>query len=55
MTGQVVGRYHATPACQATAAKYFTPGMLLSATFIHPDRCGAQQERCDGDWSEVGV
>jgi predicted RNA-binding Zn-ribbon protein involved in translation (DUF1610 family) len=48
-TGQLVGRYHA-PRCQAAAAKYFVAklGVVLVATYVHPDRCGENQEHCDG-------
>jgi hypothetical protein len=50
LTGQLLGRYHA--ACQAAAAKYFRPGVLLRATIAHPDRCGDRQEFCDGGLRE---
>jgi hypothetical protein len=52
MTGQVVGHYHARPECQRASAKYITGGVALSVTFIHPDRCGENQEQCDGELSE---
>jgi len=48
LTGQVVGRYHARPGCQGAAAKYLVGGVALAATFVHPDRCGDEQEHCDG-------
>ncbi len=48
MTGQLVGKYHARPDCQEAAITYMTqPGAVLLASFIHPDRCGLDQERCD--------
>jgi hypothetical protein len=51
-TGQVVGYYHARPDCQQAAAKYLTRETVLMATFVHPDRCGDDQEHCDGGLSE---
>jgi hypothetical protein len=53
MTGQVVGHYHTRPDCHQEAAKYLTGGTVLLATFVHPDRCGPDQEHCDGGWSEL--
>jgi hypothetical protein len=50
-TGQVIGRYHA-PGCQDAAARYFVPGVVLVATYVHPARCGPEQEYCDGGLSE---
>jgi hypothetical protein len=52
-TGQVLGRYHARPGCQEGAAKYFERGAALRATIVHPDRCGPEQEKCDGAVGEV--
>jgi hypothetical protein len=51
-TGQVVGHYHA-PTCQGAAVKYFTAGVVLRATYLHPDKCGPKHERCDGGLREV--
>ena len=51
-TGQVVGHYHARPECQAAAVKYIVGGVVLNATFVHPDRCGDDQEHCDGGLTE---
>jgi hypothetical protein len=51
-TGQVVGRYHVRPECQAAAAKYFVPGVVLRGTVYHPPRCGDNLEHCDGGVSE---
>ena len=51
LMGQSLGRYHA-PGCQAAAAKYFEAGAVLRVTIAHPDRCGPDQERCDGGLSE---
>jgi hypothetical protein len=51
MTGQVVGRYHA-PGCQEAAIKYMKGGAVLMANYLHPDRCGPDQEYCDGGVSE---
>jgi len=53
MTGQKVGHYHARPECQEAALKYLTSGAMLMATFVHPDRCGPDQERCDAELSEA--
>ena len=54
LTGQKVGRYHARPRCQESAIGYMTqPGVVLLATFVHPSRCGPQQEFCDGELSEA--
>ena len=50
LTGQSLSRYHA--ACQVAAAKYFEAGAVLRVTIAHPDRCGPDQERCDGGLSE---
>jgi hypothetical protein len=52
LTGQEVGRYHARPGCKEKAVKYLTSGTVLAATFLHPDRCGPNQERCDAGLSE---
>ena len=52
MTGQVVGHYHARLECQGAAAKYLVGGVALSATFVHPDRCGDDQEHCNGGLPE---
>jgi hypothetical protein len=52
-TGQKVGHYHARPDCQESAVEYMQqPGAVLMATFVHPDRCGPDQECCDGGVSE---
>jgi hypothetical protein len=51
-TGQVVGRYHARPDCQAAAGKYIVPGVVLRGTFYHPERCGDDLEFCDAGLSE---
>jgi hypothetical protein len=51
-TGQVVGHYHARLDCQGAAAKYLVEGAVLRATFVHPDRCGDNQDHCDGGLSE---
>jgi len=51
-TGQVVGHYHARPGCQGAAAKYITDGAVLQVSFVHPDRCGDEQEYCDGGLPE---
>lgn len=51
-TGQVVGRYHTRPECQAAAAKYMVAGVVLRGTVYHPKRCGADMEQCDGGVSE---
>jgi hypothetical protein len=56
MTGQVVGHYHAGERkqdCQRVAVKYLVGGALLMATFVHPDRCGSNQDLCDGGLSEA--
>jgi hypothetical protein len=55
-TGQVLGHYHAGAAwdeCMAQAGKYISRGAALQATFIHPDRCGDEQEHCDAGLSEL--
>ena len=52
LTGQAIGLYHARPHCQAAAAKYFAPGVVLRGTIAHPERCGPDLERCDGGLSE---
>jgi hypothetical protein len=52
-TGQLVGRYHVRRECQAAATKYFEPGVVLSATYYHPYRCGPNQEHCDAGAFEV--
>ena len=52
LSGQEVGRYHARGACQEAAVKYLTGGAVLAATFVHPLRCGDNQERCDAGLSE---
>jgi hypothetical protein len=52
LTGQLVGKYHARPDCQEAASKYMMqPGTVLFASFIHPNRCGPDQERCAGGLS----
>ncbi len=51
-TGQVLGRYHAAT-CQHSASKYFAPGVVCEATYLHPERCGENQERCDSGIFEV--
>ena len=51
-TGQQIGRYHA-PACQGAALKYLTRGGgMFGLTYLHPDRCGPDQELCDGGLGE---
>jgi hypothetical protein len=50
--GQIVGRYHARPDCQAAAARYIVPGVVLHGTFYHPEKCGDDLELCDGGLSE---
>ena len=52
LTGQEVGRYHARPGCQDAIHKYIAGGAVLSVTFVHPDRCGGDQEHCDGGLPE---
>lgn len=47
-TGQIVGQYHARPSCQAAAAKYIVPGVVLRGTYYHPPKCGDDLEHCDG-------
>jgi hypothetical protein len=51
-SGQLVGRYHTRPACQEAATKYLTRGTVLVASFIHPDRCGPNQQYCDAGLTE---
>ena len=51
MTGQLIGKYHV--ACQTAASRYLEPGVVLSATYHHPSRCGPDQERCDAGVFEV--
>jgi hypothetical protein len=51
VTGQELGRYHV--GCQDAARKYVEPGAVLKATYLHPDRCGPDQERCDGGLREA--
>ena len=47
-TGQQIGHYHA-PGCQGAALKYLmNGGGVFRMTYLHPDRCGPEQERCDG-------
>jgi hypothetical protein len=56
LTGQLLGRYHAgigQGRCMAAAAKYVQPGAVTMATFLHPDRCGDDQENCDAGLLEV--
>lgn len=51
LTGQLIGRYHAGvgwDGCMTAAGKYVRSGVVLVATFVHPDRCGPDQEHCDG-------
>lgn len=55
LTGQAIGLYHARPACQEGAARYFVGGAVLRATIAHPERCGPDQEHCDGGLSEVAA
>ena len=52
LTGQVIGHYHARPDCQGAATKYLRSGAVIMATFVHPDRCGPEQEHCDAGLSE---
>lgn len=53
LTGQRVGHYHAVPRCQESAVRYMmSPGAVLRASFVHPHRCGPDQEYCDGGLSE---
>jgi hypothetical protein len=54
-TGQLIGRYHA-PRCQSAAVKYLGSDVgtdVFLANFIHPARCGPEQELCDGGVFEV--
>jgi hypothetical protein len=51
-TGQILGRYHAAT-CQHSATEYFVPGMVTEVVYVHPDRCGENQEECDGGAFEV--
>jgi hypothetical protein len=53
-TGQVIGRYHTRPGCQAQASKYFEPGAVLRFSVVHPGRCGDDFEACDGGLLENG-
>lgn len=53
-SGQLIGRYHAVwGECVAQATKYFVAGAVVQATFVHPDRCGDEQEHCDAGLAEV--
>lgn len=52
-TRQVIGRYHVRPECRDAASRYFRPGVAIGATFVHPDRCGPNQESCDAGAFEV--
>ena len=55
LTGQLVGVYHCGlgfEACQAKAAKYSRPGVVLRMSFVHPHRCGPNQTLCDAGLSE---
>lgn len=52
-TRQVLGRYHVRPECRDAASRYFRPGVAVGATFLHPSRCGHEQENCDGGIFEV--
>jgi hypothetical protein len=47
-TNQLIGRYHARPGCRDAATKYFERGVVLRLGIVHPDRCGPEQENCDG-------
>jgi len=52
-TGQVIGHYHAHQDCMVGASKYFYgKGAALRASFIHPDKCGENQQHCDAGLSE---
>ncbi len=56
LTGQLLGRYHAGIGwgrCMEAGAKYVQPGAVTLASFIHPDRCGDDQEHCDAGLSEL--
>jgi hypothetical protein len=53
VTGQIVGRYHARPECQAAAATYFVAGAVLRGTYYHPPKCSAELELCDGGLPEA--
>ena len=56
LTGQLLGVYHAGlswGSCQARAAKYTRPGVVLRVSFVHPDRCGPEQEHCDAGLAEA--
>lgn len=58
LTGQVLGHYHTGPAwpkCAPRAASYLGEGAVLQASFVHPDRCGEQQEHCEAGLSEEQV
>jgi hypothetical protein len=51
-TGQIVGKYHTRPECQTAATKYLSRGVVLLCTYLHPNRCGEDQEFCDGGLRE---
>jgi hypothetical protein len=44
--------YHTRPSCQQAAAKYLVAGSVLMSTFLHPPRCGDDQQFCDVGLSE---
>ncbi len=51
LTGQHIGKYHAGVGwgdCMTQAGKYAQRGTVLMGTFVHPNRCGENQEHCDG-------
>jgi hypothetical protein len=51
LTRQLIGRYHAGEGlgeCMAAAGKYAQRGTVLMGTFVHPHRCGENQEHCNG-------
>ncbi len=53
--GQLIGRYHTSEGwgeCTAAAGKYAQRGTVLLGTFVHPRKCGREQEHCDGGLSE---
>jgi len=54
-TGQLIGRYHARPACQLEAAKYVERGVALRFSVVHPARCGDDFEECDGGLLEASA
>jgi hypothetical protein len=54
LTSQIIGCYHSRPGCQEVATKYLPSGTVLSATVVHPDRCGPNQSLCDAGLSERG-